>query len=129
MATSAPPPSSLRRSVELDAVRDVMLLETEEHFRTAPVARRVGPRALRGAIEGRLGAAIAAEDLMQERASSLQLARLHFERDLDLDRAVQLLHRALEIEDDPALREELARQLTAMGRHVEAGHVLRDGEP
>src|SRR5262245_20205202 len=109
VTTPAPPPSSMRRSVELDAVRDVMLLETEEHFRVAPVPRREGPPAVRGALEGRLGAAIAAEDLMQERACSLELARRHFEHDLDLDRAVQLLHRALEIEDDPVLREELAR--------------------
>lgn len=129
MTTSTPPPSSLMRAVELDNVRDVMLLEAAEHMRAEPIPRHPGAPAPLGRLEARLRTSRATEDFDAERTLSLELSRVHFEHHLDIDMAVQLLHRALEIEDDRALRRELARRLSSMGRHVEAGHVLRDGEP
>ncbi len=117
------------RAVELDNVRDVMLLEAAEQMRAEPIPRHAGAPAPLGRLEAKLRAARATEDLDAERLLSLELSRIHFEHHLDVDMAVQLLHRALEIEDDRALRRDLARRLSSMGRHVEAGHVLRDGEP
>ncbi|MBW2453694.1 MAG: hypothetical protein JRI68_04250 [Deltaproteobacteria bacterium] len=128
MSSLTPSPSSTLRTAELDNVRDVLLLEGDDLGKGERIPRTEGPRAVRGTIEGKLAACIADEDLVGERHHSLELARVQFDRGLDLDRAVQLLHRALEIEDDAELREELVRQLSMMGRHVEAGHVLRDGE-
>jgi predicted ATPase len=87
-STSPPPPSSLRRTAELDTVRDVLLLEGEVHLKVAPIPRHEGPLAVRGAIEARLSRSISGEELMAEREASLELARIHFERGLDLDRAV-----------------------------------------
>lgn len=129
MTTSTPPPSSLARAVELDNVRDVMLLEAAEQMRADPIPRHAGPPAPLGRLEARLRASRASEDFDAERMLSLELSRVHFDHNLDIDMAVQLLHRALEIEDDRDLRRDLARRLATMGRHVEAGHVLRDGEP
>ncbi|RLB57892.1 MAG: hypothetical protein DRI90_17440, partial [Deltaproteobacteria bacterium] len=128
MSSFTPPSSSPLRSADLDTVRDVMLLEGAELDEGERIALAEGPPATRGTIEGKLAACIATEDLAGERQHSLQLAEMQFERGIDLDRAVQLLHRALEIEDDRDLRAELVRQLTLMGRHIEAGHVERDGE-
>src|SRR5690606_21247826 len=124
-----PPPSSLERAIELDTVRDVMLLETQEQMRAEPIPRRDGEPAPRGVLEARLRACRVHEDWEGERDAALELSRQHFELVLDIDLAVQLLHRALEILDDRELRAHLARQLATMGRHIEAGHVLRDGEP
>lgn len=129
MTTSTPPPSSLARAVELDNVRDVMLLEAAEQMRAEPIPRHEGPPAPLGRLEARLRTSRASEDFDAERMLSLELSRVHFDHYLDIDMAVQLLHRALEIEDDRDLRRDLARRLATMGRHVEAGHVLRDGEP
>lgn len=129
MSTSTPPPSSLQRAVELDRVRDVMLLENEEQMRVEPVPPQRGEIGARTKLEAQLRGCRVAADLEGERVLSLELARIHFENAFDVDMAVQLLHRALEIQDDGQLRTQLARQLAAMGRHIEAGHVLRDGEP
>ena len=129
MSTSTPPPSSLQRAVELDRVRDVMLLENEEQMRVEPIPPQRGEIGPRAKLEAQLRACRVAADLEGERVLSLELARIHFENAFDVDMAVQLLHRALEIQDDGQLRAQLARQLAAMGRHIEAGHVLRDGEP
>lgn len=129
MSTSTPPPSSLQRAVELDRVRDVMLLENEEQMRVEHVPPQRGEIGPRSKLEAQLRGCRVGGDLEGERVLSLELARIHFENAFDVDMAVQLLHRALEIQDDGQLRVQLARQLAAMGRHIEAGHVLRDGEP
>ncbi|MCA9623538.1 MAG: hypothetical protein KC731_31165, partial [Myxococcales bacterium] len=129
MSTSNPPPSSIQRAVELDRVRDVMLLDGEEQLRVDPIARQQGEKAPRARLEGQLRQCRLEGDRDTERVLSLEAARIHFENAFDVDMAVQLLHRALEIRDDEELRMQLARQLAAMGRHIEAGHVLRDGEP
>ena len=126
---SHPPPSHLRRAVELDAVRDVILLEGQEQMAALPISRASGLWAPRARLEAQLRSCRANEDLEGERVISLELSRIHFENAFDVDLAVQLLHRALELGDDRELRDRLARQLATMGRHVEAGHVLRDGEP
>src|SRR5690606_29091898 len=122
---TTPPPSSIERAIELDTVRDVMLLETEEQMRTEPIGRHEGARAPRGSLEAHLRACRVREDWEAERDAALELSRQHFEHVLDIDLAVQLLHRALEIQDDRELRAHLAHMLATMGRHVEAGHVLR----
>ena len=126
--SSGPPPSTVQRAVSLDKVRDVMLLG-EEQMRAPSIAPQDGAPAPRARLEAQLRTCRASEDTKGERVLSLELARIHFDAALDVDMAVQLLHRALEIQDDSELRAQLARQLAAMGRHVEAGHVLRDGEP
>lgn len=123
------PPSSLTRAFELDTVRDVMLLETEEQLRIEPIPRHEGAVAALALVEGQMRLARLEDDVERERELALTVSREHFERALDVDLAVQLLHRALEIEDDRELRRHLAAQLSTMGRHIEAGHVLRDGEP
>jgi tetratricopeptide (TPR) repeat protein len=128
-SSSTPPPSSLQRALELDLVRDVMLLENQEHMKVDPIPAFQGDPAPRARLEAQLRTCRAATDQDGERVLSLELARIHFENAFDVDMAVQLLHRALEIVDDAELRVQLAHQLTAMGRHIEAGHVLRDGEP
>lgn len=126
---TSPPSSSLIRAFELDTVRDVMLLETEEQLRIEPIPRYEGAVAPLALVEGQMRLARLEDDVGRERELALTLSREHFERALDVDLAVQLLHRALEIEDDRELRRHLAAQLSTMGRHIEAGHVLRDGEP
>ncbi|MEM6790242.1 MAG: hypothetical protein AAF715_22160 [Myxococcota bacterium] len=126
---TSPPSSSLRRAVERDTVRDVMLLESGGPRRRTPVPLVEGEVAPLEALRGRIRRVQESDAPDEERPLALELAREHFERALDVDLAVQLLHRALEIEDDRGLRRHLAGQLSTMGRHVEAGHVLRDGEP
>ena len=106
-----------------------MLCESEVEMQTEPIPQQEGAVAPRARLAAQLRACRAAEDSEGERVISLELARIHFDNAFDVDMAVQLQYRALEIEDDAELRTQLARQLVAMGRHVEAGHVLRDGQP
>ena len=100
MSTSNPPPSSIQRAVELDRVRDVMLLDGEEQLRVDPIARQQGEKAPRARLEGQLRQCRLEGDRDTERVLSLEAARIHFENAFDVDMAVQLLHRALEIRDD-----------------------------
>ena len=90
--------------VGLDKVSEFVLLTTEERLRSEPIPRRTGLTAVRAALVGRLRAHQASGDEESERDCSIQLAQQYFDEDLDIDEAVRLLHRALEIRDDRRLR-------------------------
>jgi hypothetical protein len=112
-----------------DLISATLLNEADQYQRVAPVERTSGPPAKRGRVLGRVRSCRAGGDAAGEREHSITLARMHLESRLDLDEAVRLIHRALSLGEDPGLRRELADWLASMGRHIEAGHLLRSGEP
>jgi hypothetical protein len=67
-----------------------------------------------------------AADTIRERAACVRLARLYVARGTDLDSAVRVARRALDLEDDPGLRVDLAGWLAGLGDAVGAAHELRE---
>jgi tetratricopeptide (TPR) repeat protein len=115
--------------IALGAVSDAVLLESAEALQVVTLPRSTGAPAARGRALGAVRRARQSGDPASGRATAIDLARELYERTLDLPQAVTLLHRSLESRDDRELRAELGRWLAEMARHVEAGHVLRGGQP
>lgn len=93
------------------------------------LVRRAGKRTEDGVLRGKLASAVRAKDLKAERDAALSLSRWLFSREEELELAVSLTRRALEIEDDQAVRAELAQWLENLGMHSEAAdEILKSAE-
>jgi len=93
------------------------------------LVRRAGKRTEDGVLRGKLASAVRAKDQKAERDAALSLSRWLFSREEELELAVSLTRRALEIEDDQAVRAELAQWLENLGMHTEASdEILKSAE-
>jgi hypothetical protein len=116
-----PPPELLDRPAP-DSAGEVVL----EHVRPdAPISRFVGPRAEEAYLRGQVDEARALGDEAKEREVSVALARLLASRGTDLGMATALAARALDIQDDAALRTELAGWYAGLGAPAKAAEVMR----
>lgn len=98
------------------------------HREDQPIGRRHGARADLAYREGRLRAAVERRDLEAERQAASALARALVTRGLELDHALRLARRALVIEEDAALREELAGWFASLGEAAIAAFTLQAGD-
>ncbi len=89
-----------------------------------PLPRAEGGRAELSYVEARLADAIDEGDLESERALSVDLARKLAARGTDLDEALRLAERALEIGHDRALASELSGWLGGVGEPTRAAEHL-----
>ena len=80
-----------------------------------PLPRSEGERAELTLLAARLIDAADAGDLATERSLSLDLARLYASRGTDLDEALRLARRVLELGEDATLRTELSGWLSGVG--------------
>src|SRR5688572_22558806 len=116
-----PPPELLDRPAPDSASKIVL-----EHVRPdMPISRYVGPRAEEAFLRGQVDEMRTLSDEAGEREASVTLARLLASRGTDLDTAVTLAARALEIADDPQLRTDLAGWLAGLGQPAKAAQTLR----
>jgi hypothetical protein len=116
-----PPPELLDREAP-DSAGEVVL----EHVRPdVSLSRFVGPRAEEAYWRGRVDELRANGDVEGELGASIELSRLLASRGTDLDTAVALAARALEIADDQALRTDLAGWLVGLGQSAQAAETLR----
>jgi len=92
---------------------------------TGDLPRYQGPRAEIAHYSGVLLDAQAADERDREREACVKLAHLYTQRGTNLDAAVALARRALAIQDDPALRTEVAGWLAGLGDPAGAALELR----
>ncbi|HZF48009.1 MAG TPA: hypothetical protein VE093_05130 [Polyangiaceae bacterium] len=115
------PPELLDREAP-DSAGKVVL----EHVRPdVSLSRFVGPRADEAYWRGRVDELRANGDVEGELGASIELSRLLASRGTDLDTAVSLAVRALEIADDAGLRTDLAGWLVGLGQPAQAAEALR----
>lgn len=116
-----PPPELLDREAP-DSAGEVVL----EHVRPdVSLSRYAGPRADEAYWRGQVDELCANGDVEGELRANIALARLLASRGTDLETAVALAARALEIADDPALRTDLAGWLVGLGQSAQAAWTLR----
>ncbi len=120
-----PPPELFERA----APASVGSLVLENLRAEVPMPRHNGPRAVEAHLRARLLDARASGDAVAERQVAVSLARLLASRGRDLAFATKLARRALLLEDNPALRIELAGWLAGLGETAAAAGVLRDLVP
>jgi hypothetical protein len=116
-----PPPELLERA----APASVGALVLAQPRAEVPMPRHTGPRATEAHLRGRLLERQKAGDLTAERDAAILLARHLASRGRDLRGAIALAQRAVAIEEDAALRVELAGWLAGLGEAAEAASVLR----
>lgn len=116
-----PPPELLDRSAPASAGSLVLeALRAEE-----PITRHRGPRAEIAKLRARVAQCREEEDVEGEREAAVGLARLLVSRDTELDTAIAMAERALQIAEDPELRADLADWYTGLGEMITAAGVLR----
>ena len=89
------------------------------------LARREGVRAEEASLRAEWRAAQAAEDPLAEHTAASALARFLAVRERDLDDAIELGLRALELREDSELRKDVATWLESLGEPGTAALVLR----
>lgn len=114
-----PPPELLDRAAP-DSAGSIVL---EQARIEAPVSRHVGARADEAYWRGQLDEMCALGDEVGERQASVALARVLAARGTDLDTAVSLAERALELGEDASLRADLAGWLSGLGQHARAAQM------
>jgi len=116
-----PPPELFERA----APASVGSLVLENLRAEVPMPRHNGPRAVEAHLRARLADARAAGDAAAEHDIAVSLARLLASRGRDLGVATKLAKRALLLQEDPALRVELAGWLAGLGETAAAASALR----
>ncbi len=116
-----PPPELLDRSAPASAGSLVLeALRAEE-----PITRHRGPRAEVAFLRARVVQCHDDGDTAGEREAAIVLARLLVSRDTEIDTAIAMAERALQIAEDADLREDLADWYTGLGELSAAAAVLR----
>lgn len=116
-----PPPELLDRSAPASAGSLVLeALRAEE-----PITRHRGPLAEIANLRARVAQCRDEEDVEGEREAAVALARLLVSRDTELDTAIAMAERALQIAEDPDLRADLADWYAGLGEMTTAAGVLR----
>ncbi|HRI70606.1 MAG TPA: hypothetical protein PK156_40520, partial [Polyangium sp.] len=116
-----PPPELLDRSAPASAGSLVLeALRAEE-----PITRHQGPRAEIAYMRARVAQYREDGDAAEERDAAINFAQLLMSRDTQMDCAIEMLERALEIAEDPDLRADLADWYTGLGEHTTASTILR----
>lgn len=116
-----PPPELLDRSAPASAGSLVLeALRAEE-----PITRHRGPRAEVAYLRARVAQCNDEGDLEGEREAAITLARLLVSRDTEIDTAITMAERALQIADDVDLRADLADWYAGLGEPTAAAAVLR----
>ncbi len=116
-----PPPELLDRSAPASAGSLVLeALRAEE-----AITRHKGPRAEIAHLRARVERHHEEGETSKERETAMVLARLLVSRETELDTAIAMAERALQIADDADLRSELAEWLTGLGEPVAGAAVLR----
>ncbi|MDC0741148.1 tetratricopeptide repeat protein [Polyangium mundeleinium] len=116
-----PPPELADRSAPTSAGSLVLEANRTEE----PIQRHHGPRAEIAHLRGVVARCREAGDVAGEREAASTLARLLASRETELDTAVNVARRALELGEDEALRSELAEWLAGLGEPIAAADVLR----
>lgn len=126
-STNAPPEVDGQECRGLDGLASAVLAE-----QSTPAYEAIAETRPSSAPRARLSVAISSSrrraDHRTERARALELGRALIDGHLDLDRGIRLWRRALTLEFDPRIQRELARRLRILGRHQEAGDLLRSGD-
>jgi tetratricopeptide (TPR) repeat protein len=116
-----PPPELLDRSAPASAGSLVLdALRAEE-----PITRHRGPRAEVAYLRARVVQCHDDGDKAGEREAAIELARLLVSRDTEIDTAIEMAERALQIGEDADLREDLADWYAGIGEPATAAAVLR----
>ncbi|MDI1449508.1 hypothetical protein [Polyangium sp. 6x1] len=116
-----PPPELADRPAPTSAGSLVLEANRTEE----PILRHHGPRAEIAHLRGVVARCRDAGDAAGEREAAKALARLLASRETELDTAVNLARRALELGEDESLRSELAEWLAGLGEPIAAAEVLR----
>ncbi|MRG97672.1 hypothetical protein [Polyangium spumosum] len=116
-----PPPELADRPAPTSAGSLVLEANRTEE----PIVRHHGPRAEIAHLRGVVARRREAGDAAGEREAAAALARGLAARETELDTAVNLARRALELGEDEALRSELAEWLAGLGEPALAAEVLR----
>ncbi len=126
-STNASPEVDGQQSHGLDGLASAVLAAHSD-----PAYEAIAESRPSNAPRARLAVALSSSrrraDHRTERARALELGRALIDGHLDLDRGIRLWRRALTLEFDPRLQRELARRLRILGRHQEAGDLLRSGD-
>lgn len=116
-----PPPELLDRSAPASAGSLVLeALRAEE-----PITRHRGPKAEVAHLRARVAQCREDEEPAEERDAAITLARLLVSRETELDTAIVMAERALQIGEDADLRADLADWYTGLGELASAAGVLR----
>ncbi|MEP7051257.1 MAG: hypothetical protein ABJB12_12935 [Pseudomonadota bacterium] len=105
--------------------RSAASIALERYELDMPVPHRMGPRAELASLGARLAAASAAGDGERERVAATSLARALAARGTELELATRYARRALLLNEDPVLREELAGWFASLGEPSLAAITLR----
>ncbi|WP_170229272.1 hypothetical protein [Polyangium fumosum] len=116
-----PPPELADRPAPTSAGSLVLEANRTEE----PILRHHGPRAEIAHLRGVVARCREAGDVAGEREAASTLARLLASRETELDTAVNVARRALELGEDDGLRSELAEWLAGLGEPIAAAEVLR----
>ena len=116
-----PPPELADRPAPTSAGSLVLEANRTEE----PILRHHGPRAEIAHLRGVVARCREAGDVAGEHEAASTLARLLASRETELDTAVNVARRALELGEDEGLRSELAEWLAGLGEPVAAAEVLR----
>ncbi len=116
-----PPPELADRPAPTSAGSLVL----ENNRTEEPIVRHHGPRAEIAHLRGAVARCRDIGDVAGEREAAEALARLFASRETELDTAVTLARRSLELGEDPALRSELTEWLAGLGEPVSAAEALR----
>ncbi|MEO7034474.1 MAG: hypothetical protein ABI548_11270 [Polyangiaceae bacterium] len=116
-----PPPEWMGR----EGPRSAASLALERYALDMPVPHRMGARAELASLGARLAAASAAGDGERERVAASSLSRALAARGTELELATRYARRALLLNEDPVLREELAGWFASLGEPSLAAITLR----
>ena len=105
--------------------RSAASLALERYELDAAISRRSGPRAELASLSAKLNAASRAGNEQEERACAASLARALAARGTELDAATRFARRALLLQEEPLLREELSVWFTGLGEPLLAAATLR----
>lgn len=90
-----------------------------------PITRHRGPKAEIAHLRARVAQCREDGELEEEREAAISLARLLVSRDTELDTAIAMAERALQIAEDEDLRADLADWYAGLGEPASAAGVLR----
>ncbi len=116
-----PPPEWMGR----EGPRSAASLALERYELDMPVPHRMGARAELASLGARLAAASASGDSERERVAAASLSRALAARGTELELATRYARRALLLNEDPVLREELAGWFASLGEPSLAAITLR----